>query len=640
MDKWLRGATLTSKERKYYWLVKAEYLYKGQLLYEEQRARRRERPEKASALTPERERILDFYNRALDAGDAALIKGFLQKPLTPQDIYDLRTMRVLENIQSFGHRTDINVPLFMSIDPRTVGTGNYMPHFLPGDTFPAQHVIPLQAALKSPHYSDTWREDRCEPLKRCGVLQYLLRFQGYKYETVEGGHEVAVPGSLERVARYERIPESEFITMPDAFENGRPLLLIMTDFVDLAGEDALDITAYLQDAYGSQVAIRLVEVTQPDATWRTPLYFQKSFEDRPGQTFHERYAEDHAFQAKAGYVTYPFITAPCLLDNNSHTVHNLYRHAGNTQGVLLDRENKMVYQTGYGHYYWSWSDFAADVAWLNDLEEEIVALLKNDGRRVPGRPSTVNVRRNYRVRAGNSSKTEPGVKQTTAHIARFKPSHRTGGWSEPAYGHDPDGINLAESRIVSERLNLLVDENTRIVVDGVTRTNLADLASRSDGWLHVRTYDTSDRACRNGKARCIFYNTDESHFIWRSGIIKSVEKTGDSYLATVSMEEADPQKMFGYRFIEEAGAERHLYGKAKIYYETMQRWVKQSEGRDPMYTFAVDVNTEIFVNGKESPPEALKPGQFAGVQYETIAEGAETIWPMHIRATEYGNGAQ
>ena len=361
LDKWLANKPLAPEEKKYFWVVKAIYMAEGK--------RGLSRLSERAVCKPETPAQRYTYT-ASRLGWELLAKGYRGESLTAEDIEGLREFHMWCCMK---HGRLPFLPYCVGLSRTT--------RYRAGDDFPDFKFKTLESALADPDYSDAGppEPDYTGCLKPKGIKRFLVMFQGYALRKHAAGDEWCYPiSALPGFA----VGKKGYIQL-SSFRGKKPVVLISTDLKDVYCRRWLACLEPLYQAYKDKVEFLIVNVAFDDWWYLTTPFGTKV------DSYYLTYKES-ARAAKEGYMRKPNVSVPCVLDDNASSFRNTLATAGGGGDfVILDINGKVVYENPGER----WPGFGVpgrhshgEILWLNELETELQALLRNGGQFDTNRP--------------------------------------------------------------------------------------------------------------------------------------------------------------------------------------------------------------------------------------------------------------
>ncbi len=622
MNKFRRGEEFNSKEKPYWRLARASYIWKAQRMYE--------RFEQGDETLDEAEMEANEFAASLWEEGAELMKrGYFGERFSDEEIERLWEYRVICEI-----RICCPTPYY----PYNLGIhrfGEKKGPFYIGKELPHISWMKMEGAMESPFYTDIPTEDLYEVIKPDALDDFFQCFRGYSKQTAADGREYVeeiFPQSVPGDNRYVRISDSR---------GKKPVLIFVAAAMDCFWGQAVMEAEAIYRAYQEQIDV--IWVTMPISDFlifgNTTYNYYKPYAgvELPG---HESNQQDLARTAKKVYMTYPQLTLPCVLDQNSHQTANYFKTGGGS-GItaLIDVDGKIAWHSTYGWGHWYKNrppgrGYCEEINWGNAVEKEIHKLLDNNGKYDPDHElckildeKSKNARPNGIKSMYMSNGTITDIdRQNRIITVKAQPS------TFAVTGRYPDSTQLynpLQSFIIS------VPPETKItcrnVPVGLDKLNVGnhvispDIWKMPDGsWLakHIRLIPTEE----------MLEELPPMKFIGDMYLYgKILEVNVDRNILKVMRDKADINQMKGYSYIKEGGDKVELVEMAVNNYATVEKWVEKDKSPKP-YLFDME-GALLMLNGNYVELSELKTGDFISIRYAAEDEDKEKLRCAVARAT-------
>ncbi len=341
-DQWASGPVLAGDKASYLGLAQATYYYRA---WNKQGGGGGPRKSEGA---PEDERV----KKDMQAGAAAMKKGFLGEPLSQEDLDVLSSYRVLSAMKL----TDFKVMPFEYGVTAKGHKGNQE-----GEIAPDFGVLPFEAIAKLSSYTDELRQDVTTFLKPQGVIKFLQIFDGY--ERVAGGN-LCQP----KKEQYpEGVKEEEVIRLSGL--RGKPVVFVLAFAPDVFLKVIASPLESLQYFYGEKAHIIHINECYHDSYATGPVYAGSEGGNEAVKVVHPQTWEQKARMSRAVALTFPSITYALAIDSPTQTTRNAYCSEGGAgQCVIVDKDGKIVYDPGLGWMYWTKGPHSDNIMWLNETE--------------------------------------------------------------------------------------------------------------------------------------------------------------------------------------------------------------------------------------------------------------------------------
>ena len=369
MNKFRLGETFNEDEKPYWRLARASYIWKAQRMYERF-------DQGDETLSEEEFQAYEFAALLWEEGGELMKRGYLGGRFSDDEIERLWEYRVICEI-----RICCPTP-YRPFDFGLHRFGQNKGPFYIGKEVPDISWMKMEAAMESPFYTDVPTHDLYAVIKPDAVDEFFRYFRGYNKvrasdgrEFVEGIFPQSVPGD----DRYVRISD---------FRGKKPVLLFIASSMDTFWGNAVMEAEAIYRAYQCRVEVIWVNISIWDFLIRSKATYNyyKPYVgiELPG---HEANHEERARTAKKVYMTYPQLTLPCVLDQDSEQTANYFKsHGGAGETVLIDIDGTIAWHSTYGWGHWFENrppGRSEEIAWGNEVEKEIRKLLENQGKYDP-----------------------------------------------------------------------------------------------------------------------------------------------------------------------------------------------------------------------------------------------------------------
>jgi hypothetical protein len=300
------------------------------------------------------EKAADYHDAIVTKGPEILLKGYLKRSLSVEEIDVLRLYRIAQGLRGVG---ETFLPMHLGIHPRyATGRIRSAGHGHPqieqaciGTALLPLRMPILQAVRNRARFDDA----PCVeygfryPLLPEGVLEFLEPMTGYEPgEPVGGKPVVRVRKDLLRSAAEAGVPEEQ-IRLTD-LSNGKPLLLYVNDAVDAPLTRAFALVPTLMKAWREHADWAFVQVNIHDWFYASGEF--KDYLDKP-----RWYNQHHAWseEERARRISMRLVQNPqndamrILIDTRHHLVKDRYSAGGGQNSYwLFDRDGVAVHKCG------------------------------------------------------------------------------------------------------------------------------------------------------------------------------------------------------------------------------------------------------------------------------------------------------
>jgi len=604
MDKFLCGETFHELEKPYWRLARASYIWKAQRMFE----RFNQGDENLN------EDELEAYEYAVllkEEGAELMRRGYFGERFNDREIERLWEYRVIGEIRICCE------PPFHPFSLGIHRFGEKKGPFYIGKEIPDISWMKMEAAMESPFYTDMPTYDLYTVIKPGAIDELLRSFRGYHKATDSDGREFVeeiFPQSVPGDNRYVRISDSR---------GQKPVLIFIAAAMDCFWAQAVMEAEAIYRAYQEHVDI--VWVTMP--IWDFLIFGNTTYNyfkphaglELPG---HESNQEDLARTAKKLYMTYPQLTLPCVLDQNSGQTANYFKTGGGS-GItaLIDTDGRIAWHSTYGWGHW-YNDrppgrgYSEEIPWGNAVEKEIHKLLDNNGKYDPDHDLLQMPEKKVKsARPGDvksmymSNATITGIdRQNRIITTKAQPS------TFAVTGRYPDSTQLynpmqsftihvpAETKITCR--NVPIDLDKLKVGNQLIGPDIWKMPDGS--WLakHIRLIPNEEIRKELPPLKFI-----GDMFMYGKILEVNLEDNTMSVLRTT----ADPVEMKGYRYIKEGGDMVELVELAADNFPTVDRWVEKDKAPNP-YLFDME-GALLMRNGVYVTLGELNAGDFVGIRY-------------------------
>ncbi len=371
-EKQVRNETLDDDENRFDWLSSCVCIWRADKCIW--------RDDQGDELS-DTDRLYLAYGRALqEDGVQLMVRGYVDKDLNTEDWKRLHAYRIFLECSIIGK--GFSWPRDPAIGLYEFGPTALRPPLglqLPNMAWPY-----ADSFYDRPDYSDA-PPDYFKCLKPEGLDEFKMMFDAYERGIDEKGRRYAL-------AKPPEIPaHAKVWRMSQIQTSGKPALLIFASSMDCFWARAGAVFEHLYRAYGDAVDILWVEVDVVD--WL--IYGDTTFNhfkphagvEQPG---HPASYSDRARMAKKLYMTHPYCTYPCLLDDVGDTSATYFRSDGGSGiAALIDRDGRLAWTSnGKGWGYWydrrpPQRGCCEQFPWAQAMESAMLDLLDRDGQSDP-----------------------------------------------------------------------------------------------------------------------------------------------------------------------------------------------------------------------------------------------------------------
>ena len=622
MAKFSSGKKFDKSENDYYRLAKASYIWKAQRMYE--------RFEQGDETLNEDEiRANEFAAKLWYEGKELLRRGYLGERFSDEEIERLWEYKLICEI-----RICCPTP-YRIYDVGAHRFGNKKGGVYIGKDVPDISWMKMEAAMESPFYTDKPTHDMFSRIKPDAVDEFFRYFRGYRKAVTPEGYEFAeaiFPQTIRGDDRYVRISD---------FRGKKPVVLFVTSSMDSFWDKAIMEAEAIYRAYKDQVEFIWVNVSIWDFLIRSKATYNyyKPYTgiELPG---HERNHEERARTAKKMYMTYPQITLPCVLDQDSEQTSNYFNsHGGAGETVIIDIDGKIAWNShsfGWGYWFESRPPGAssAEIGWGAVVEKEIRKLLSNDGKYNPNHEM---LKKHDKKRSNNRPKCVKSMYMMSGPITDIDRKNKTITVKSrtstfTVIYRAPDSFQqfnpLQDFKIIINDETKITFRNAPIKFDDLKLGNVVtgpEIWKLEDGsWLSkkIRLIPTKEMSADLPPA--LF--TGDTYLY---GKIIDINKRKNTI--KVLRDKAVPEQMKGYKYIKEGGDKVELVGSAKINFATVEKWVEKDKSSKP-YLFDME-GTLLLRNGEYVLLSEIKAGDFVSIKYAAEDEDKKKLRCAVVRAT-------
>lgn len=486
---------------------------------------------------------------------------------------------------------------------------------------------PMETFLNSPDYTEAPPEDYFRIIKPEAMDEFAMRVEGYEPHEDEKG----------RAFVKEKFPVGEpGVVHMESFRGGdKPVLLLLADGMDCFWARVAPMAENLYQAYKDKLHFYWVHTDVVDFLIEgetTVNYFKPHVgRELPG---HATSYEDRARTAKKVYMTHPHMTLPCLLDTMGSAGLNLARDlGGGSRVILLDRENRVAWQSTYQWGYWFSKrpperGCCEHFPWADGVEQAIRKLLANDGFYDPQHePFDAHDLTNNPL-----GKQDPAVmyllksrvKAIDLDACRLEIVGRPATFTvldktpeDKEYFNDPHPMVIGFTEDAVLKLHNKPIPMSELQVDDIIFG--PGYVKQSDGSWLASEIQVERKAEGGGAGKLV----------------------GDTYLMAHLLRSEDgglvvkpclpEQEMKGLRYIREAGDAIELFGRAKGNYEALTAWLDAA--RDEV-VIHLSEDTLLSRHGVPADVADFCKGDLLSIWYRGEQAGQEQIDAALIRASQ------
>ncbi len=511
-----------------------------------------------------------------------------------------------------------------------LGPSCYLPL---GYKVPELRMLKMEQALISPDYTEAPHADYFKLMELEACDEFFTWFQGYTLEHTDG--------NLKAFGKNEAMPQGDGVVHIQEHRGSKPVLLVLADAMDTLFAQVAPILEHLHQSYHNHVNIYWVNMELWDFLIHGPTtrnYFKPYVgNELPG---HAESYEDRARMAKKVYMTYPSLTYPCLLDNMSGTITNLFQaKGGESNAVLIDKNGHVAWQSSstgwvYGETIPPQRGMCPQFPWANMVEQEIRKLLANQGEYLKNQEPFDTVEHRSGVHRINEGLQKDG--STTMYllgspVTSVDNKNRTLSiQGRPStFSVMPRGPDYDEYFNPPYPMTIYVPKTASIKAHGVAIDfESIEVGEVIFGQGFIQTGHDTYRA------------TDMK--LWGRKLDIELKPTGDSYLLGKLLSYNTEKKelvmqpllpvehMKGKQWIEEEKDRITLIDHAKENYDTLQKWIAR-DNKNIIITVSDD--TLFYHNGKNAHPSNFQTGDTLCVWYHHRHAGKEVLPSALIRAS-------
>ena len=626
MNKYRLGEAFNNDEKSYWRLARASYIWKAQRMYE--------RFDQGDETLDEEEfEAYEFADLLWKEGAQLMRRGYLGKRFSDEEIERLWEYRVICEI-----RICCPTP-YRPFDFGIHRFGEEKGPFYIGKEVPDISWMKMEAAMESPFYTDLPTHNLYSIIKPDAVDEFFRYFRGYRKAIASDGHEFVegiFPQSVPGDGRYVRVSD---------FRGKRPVVLFITSAMDTFWGRAVMEAEAIYRAYKGSVEIIWVNISiwdfliHSNATYN--YYKPNVGVELPG---HESNHEERARTAKKVYMTYPQLTLPCMLDQDSEQTANYFKsHGGAGETVLIDIDGRIAWHSNYGWGHWFENrppGRTEEIAWANAVEKEIHKLLQNNGKYNPNH----ELLKMHEKKKADSK--PPGIKSMymmngpITDIDRqnriITVKSRTSTFS--VIGRAPDGFQqfnpLQSFTIIVPEGAGLTCRNVPIDFDKLNVGNIVigpEIWKMPDGsWLakKIRLIPTDEMRAELPPA--VFAGN-----MYLYGKILEVNVRDKTLKVNRTI--VAPNDMKGFRYIKEDSDKVELIKLAKSNFATVEKWVEKDKAPTP-YLFDME-GALLIRNGEYVTLSELNTGDFVSMKYAAEDEDKEKMRCAVVRATRVASNS-
>jgi len=320
----LRGDTLSGEPRR------DAFIAHGVVFARYFRSVRKKAREKAALTSAEQ--AIERLSRAVESrGRELLRKGYLGGSFTQAEVDALRLYAMWVDTRCCG---DGVLPFHLGLTERWPSR-----HPPLGEPAPDFTLLRVEAALRSPAYSDLNPHDPTDVLRPIILAEFLLLMQGYEPAGGSAGRPLVKP----RPIVVPRGREADYVTL-SSFRGKKPVLLVLANPTDAWTWHwrLAPMFEPLRQAYKHRIEFFFINTTVHDTRMPVRDYFGPD----PGRhdAVHDLTLEQRARTCKMFYMTWPHFTTPYLLDDVSQRTRNAYHdQGGGAYVVLVDLDGRVAY---------------------------------------------------------------------------------------------------------------------------------------------------------------------------------------------------------------------------------------------------------------------------------------------------------
>ncbi len=624
MGKFRSGKKFDKSEYDYYRLAKASYIWKAQRMYE-----RFEQGDES--LNEDEIKANEFAAKLWDEGQKLLRRGYLGERFTDNEIERLWEYRVICEIRiccPTPYRAyDLGIHRF--------GEGK-------GEIFVGKEIadiswMKMEAAMQSPFYTDIPTHDMYSIIKPDAVDEFFRYFRGYRKAITSDGHEYAkevFPQIVSGDNRYKRISD---------FRGKKPVVLFIASSMDSFWDKAIIEAEAIYRAYNEQVEIIWVNISIWDFLIRSKATYNyyKPFNgiELPG---HEANHEERARTAKKMYMTYPQLTLPCVLDQDSEQTANYFKsHGGAGETVLIDIDGKIAWSSisfGWGYWYENrpQGTSSAEIGWGTVVEKEIQKLLKNKGKYDPNHELLSKVNKKSKNKRPDNIKSMYMMNGAITAIDKInrKITVKSRTSTFTVIYKAPDAFqqfNPLQNFIIDVPQNCKITyRNTPIDFE---KLNIGDVIIGPEIWK-MPEGNWLAKKIRLSSTLELGTKLPPKKYLGDSYLFgKIIDINTNKNKITVLRDKVDIKKMKGYKYIIKDNNKIELNTFAQDNYDLMGKWEKKDKISN---TYLFNTNNALFIrNGEYVSLSALKIDDFVSVKYLAKEEDKKVLNCAVVRASKF-----
>ena len=602
LEKWLKGETLSDDEKPYRFILEAARI---EQLYKQGRKGYRA-----------------FCGETRDELHTLLDAAYITQKMSEKEMERLRLIAFRKKTAYEANRLYCPYRVFQD-------NTNKLP---PGTVFENKKAVLLDSVLECSDYSDLPRSfSMKEAFTWECVLEYLIVLNSYDVSKDENG----------KISWKHIEKKDERFCYEKLLSDEKPTLLILEHPRDsFASKWGLPALEAFQFAYGDTVDIKILAVTYGDNCPPMHNFYvpPKDRLNRKQREYHAYSYENMARMAKEHYLNFPQMTVPFYLDTPGRGLQDYFRSAGGMScAILFDKNHRFVlgvttptYQKTVRLYGLEKPELQGTepVRMFNHVEQEIQAVLKNNGAIVPDRANP-----GFRLKG---LENYPVPKEIVEEIK--KRSSRSWCYAGVKIINIDTSTNILTVQHKNRKRDFEIVEGCRYSVKGKV-TGIQDFNAGErvaiKYMLKNQFGDDETFVCtgmwKGQPTSPAGKNTD----IWFCGNIKGIDTANQ--IITVFMPKPDPKKFRGYQYWKSAANKGNAWIEGDEAEQTLPIVTKWVEGGDDERTFRfkIDASVGLFLNGREKPFSDLKVGDCVGVaiSYKFIDDLSKVLYPEYVRAS-------
>ncbi len=540
---------------------------------------------KVSANAEQAKAIKTYVDTLNREGKSVLRKAYLEGVLSAEELDTLRRYAMQTETRCTGGGI---LPFHLELTRSSP--------WKPGETAPDFTLLPMEALLDSPDYSDLNPLDLTWIFKPEILTEFFQLLDGYTAQE----NDTLEPKPFEKLTGKEK----QMISLSDA-RGDKPVFMILANPTDVwAWHWTLaPLIQPLYALYGDQIDFYIINTTIHDSRMPIRDFFgtqhklPKALSAKNNLARHSLSLEERARQCKMFYMADPSFTVPYLLDDMAQHVRDVWQdQGGGARAFLIDRDGTIAFCHSRQDWPMHLNNFYDEFRYarVNEMEAALHHLMQNNGLYTPGlsKPEWPRriIKKNYSIQ-----RIDPEIQQLT---------------------------------VVSKS-----GQETVVQIQPRTRITRSDDPIAFDdlkpGDPIEFDYWQTDAQTQPVPARTV--QVRRSWFgnlpmVWLSGTIKEIDEKNE--IVTVELNPIDPEKCYGLQFWEEAqGAKPDASTAARL--KALRYWIDHPV---KCYRFGLDEGSLLFLNGRTAETTALKTGDFIAVQYNSKHEDLDLIRPEHVRA--------